>query len=44
MPIYSESKKDEFSDEEIESDMQHGSWINAGTERPHFPFIEIQIK
>ena len=37
-------KKDEFSDEEIESDMHHGTWINAGTEMPCFPFIGIQIK
>ena len=43
-PIYSESKNDEFSDEEIESDIHHGTWINAGTERPRFPFIGIQIK
>ena len=31
-PISSESKKDEFSDEEIESDIHHGTWINAGIE------------
>ena len=30
-PISSESKNDVFSDEEIESDMHHGAWINAGT-------------
>ena len=30
-PISSESKKDDFSDEEIETDMQHGTWTNAGT-------------
>ena len=24
--------------------MHHGTWINAGTERPRFPFIGIQIK
>ena len=40
----SESKNDEFSDEEIESDMHHGAWINARTERLRFPFIGIQIK
>ena len=41
-PISSGSKKDEFSDKEIESDMHCGTWINAGTVRPRFPFIGNQ--
>ena len=36
-PISSESDENKFSDEEIETDMQHGTWTNAGTKRPHFP-------
>ena len=38
-PISSESEEDYFFDETIETDMQHGTWTNAGTERPCFPFI-----
>ena len=38
--ISSESEDEEdFSDEEIETDMQYRTWTNAGTERPRFPFI-----
>ena len=28
--------------EETESDIQHGKWIKAGTEQPHFPFAAGQ--
>ena len=31
--------EDESSDEEIDTDIQHGTWTNIGTERPRFPFI-----
>ena len=43
-PISSESEEYNYSDEEIETDMQHRTWTNAGTERPCFPFIGKPIK
>jgi hypothetical protein len=38
-PFSSESEEDDFSDEEIETDNQHGTCTNAETERCRFPFI-----
>ena len=31
--------EDESSDEEIDTDIEHGTLTNSGTERPRFPFI-----
>ena len=39
-----ESEEDEFSDEGIDTDIQHGTWTNVETERPRFSFIGTQKK